>query len=397
MTSPLFMSGTARGGTNLTTMMLSVHPGVSLSQDPFLPLFKSLRNAMVKHRMKTQPADFDPESPLDEYYFFDHKLEILKLIQGGSLDIPFSGSELSSLLESLAKRMALSSPLLIPYLSELRGDTYLDLFKAALRIVRLGRKSPDVKWLGFNDNWTAEFFPALARSFPEARFVLILRDMRASIASNRMAADPKVRPLILSFARHWRKQLALAHHYQKMKLFQDRFHMVTYEQLVAHPQLTAQKMCDFLQIDFSPDMLDTNNFVGPNGKSWVPNSNIDPQAPKTGIYQSSVDQWKTKLPLDVIRQIEFTAGPDLEFSGYKLTEEIEKSDFYESVYRCLSRDDQECEGWRTDNSDPTVDFALELLRKHCLKHPTTDNRLIEHCFLYPEIYESLLNRKGLLP
>ena len=68
--NPLFISGTSRGGTNLAIMMLSVNPKVSLSQDPFLSLYKSFSNSVfLENGLKIK----DLESPIDEYYYFRKK------------------------------------------------------------------------------------------------------------------------------------------------------------------------------------------------------------------------------------------------------------------------------------------------------------------------------------
>ena len=86
MTTPLFASGTARGGTNLMTMMLSVHPQISLSQDPYIPLFRSFRNAIVSASADAGLLEgFDPEGPLDEYYYFDQKLAVMRMVQDADL------------------------------------------------------------------------------------------------------------------------------------------------------------------------------------------------------------------------------------------------------------------------------------------------------------------------
>ena len=45
MAAPLFVTGTARSGTNLVARMLDAHPEVSVACDPYFPLFHSLRNA----------------------------------------------------------------------------------------------------------------------------------------------------------------------------------------------------------------------------------------------------------------------------------------------------------------------------------------------------------------
>ena len=88
-TNPLFISGTSRGGTNLAIMMLSVNSDVSLSQDPFLALYKSFYNAVLKlNGIKIK----DLNSPLDEYYYFKEKIKLMNFVQNSDLHVPFNKS-----------------------------------------------------------------------------------------------------------------------------------------------------------------------------------------------------------------------------------------------------------------------------------------------------------------
>ena len=135
--NPLFISGTSRGGTNLAIMMLSVNPKVSLSQDPFLSLYKSFSNSVfLENGLKIK----DLESPIDEYYYFRKKIKKMKFIQNSDLNMSFNNKNLENLKKVLADRMKLSSPLLIPHLNHLNGKNYKALFDSALTIVKKGRK-----------------------------------------------------------------------------------------------------------------------------------------------------------------------------------------------------------------------------------------------------------------
>ena len=397
MPTPLFASGTARGGTNLVTLILSVHPEISLSQDPYLPLFRSLRNSIVASSGEALAlAGFDPDGPLDEYYYSENRLAVMRLVQAADLDLPFDPAELPRLKRLLESRASLSSPLLVPHIGLLQGDTYKALFESAIEIVGIGRQTPDVAWPGWIDNWTVEFFPAMARRFPEARFIIIIRDVRSSIASQLRLTDLTRVALPMSFVRCWRKQIALALHYREMELFRDRLHILTYEQLVRYPEQKTREMCEFVGVEYSPDMVDSTKFVGPDGGPWIPNSNYS-DTPQQGIYHDSIDRWKKALPREVIRLIEFVAGPDLEMAGYALSEPQDSGGLDWDAYDRHVQDRLRYQGWRTDNGNPEIDFGLELLRRYCLEHQPEDPSLIERCFLFPEAYQNLAEGSPLFP
>jgi sulfotransferase family protein len=390
----LFLSGTARGGTNLITMLLSVHPDIQLAQDPYLPLFKSFRNTVIRNSNKTELENFDPKMPLDEYYYLNSRLTVMKLIQNSDLCTSLDKSERSELLKSLKDRMKLSSPLLIPFIDELQGENYKELFESAVKIVGKVRSDKKTEWLGFNDNWAVEFFTPLARRFPNARFVIIVRDVRSSIASHLRVDDPMRKSLPLSFVRCWRKQIAFAKHFEQMKLFDGRLHVISYEQVVKDPEKYTKMLCEFLEIEFVSDMLNTSNFVGPNGENWIPNSNF--KVPQQGIYQDSIDRWKKSLAAEMINLIEFVAGPDLKLAGYELKNLDSSETSIWDAYRQHVQDSDKCQGWRTDNLNSEIDFGFELLRQYCLKERVNNQDLIEKCFLFPEVYDSLCGEQNIL-
>ena len=87
MNNPLFLCGPACSGTNLVKAILGVHPEINLESEPYLPLFRSLRNAIVSRSNNFVFQSFDPKSPFNEYYFFDERLAIMDLIQSSDLDI----------------------------------------------------------------------------------------------------------------------------------------------------------------------------------------------------------------------------------------------------------------------------------------------------------------------
>ena len=262
----------------------------------------------------------------------------------------------------------------------------------------MASNNKDVKWNGWLDSWIEEFFPLLARDFPKARFVLIFRDPRAVIASSRRSfskIESILEPLTLSYLRCYRKQVAFTQYFQGMKLFNNRLIVVRYEDIVENPEPETRRLCDFLEVDFLPKMLDTSNFkgLGKNTDNWEPNLHwVD--VPEEGIYKDSLYRWKNELPSDLINFIEFIVGLDAEYLGYKPTKSIKKYQHLDSaIYQLHKEEHLKCKGWRTDNKNPDIDLSLEILRHECLSEKINDHHLIRRCFLFPEIYEKLLQNK----
>ena len=395
MRGPLFSAGTARGGTNLLTYLLSVNPQVSVACDPFLPLFRSLRNAILRHRADSElQQTVDPVSPLGEYYFNPDGIRVMECIQESDLDIPVDPSETPALLDALGRRTALTCPYLRPHLLTLHGRTYAELFRCALQILETARHARDRAWVGFNENWAVEFFAPLARTFPTARFLIIVRDPRAAIASNRRVPDPSLIAHTPSFARHWRKLVAFAVHFQSDPLFAGRLCVVTYEQLVLHPAQTARRLCEFLDVEYDPAMLQTSRYVDlATGVMWNGNSNYE--ATTVAFDPQRIDRWRRFLDEGAGKAIEFLCDPDLRLFGYQAVHDTTAAD--PAVLQFFQEEHRAPRHWRTDSQDPEQEFANELLRKSVLAAPErlTDADAIRRTCLFEDVYDRLTQQKVL--
>ena len=108
MPRPLFVLGIARSGTNLLARMLDRHPQVCVALDPLMPVFRSLRNAVI---LSTLPAadrkGFTPESPFQDFYFDPAGPAMLDALLDGDAGLPLPPDELARLQQAVPERAAL--------------------------------------------------------------------------------------------------------------------------------------------------------------------------------------------------------------------------------------------------------------------------------------------------
>lgn len=380
----LFTSGTARGGTNLRAQMLSVHRDICLASDPFLPLFRELRNTIIEHTQDTEvKAALDRNSPLDDYYFSPVKLRMMKYVQESDLDLSFDNERWTALEQSLVKRTSLASADLVPYLKLLPGLSFREVFKHAVHIIKKARHAERCKWVGFNDNWSVEFFAPLARAFPDARFMIHVRDPRGAIDGALHAeSDPLKIPHLISFAKHWRKYVAFMVQYCRNPLFEKRLLVTSYEPIVIKTEEHVKEMTDFLGVEFDAAMLDTANFRLATGDDWPVSWDI---------YQASIEMWKTRLPEYVIEVIEFICDPEMRLLGYSPVKYTPGSRLSDDAIAFILKDARECVGWRTDFRQAEKDIGVELFRKNLLntREIEVEDEIIERCFLFRELYNSV--------
>ena len=386
--SLLFCTGVARSGSNLLCRMLSAHSQVMVPADPYMPLFRSLRGAIVADRASAGAPWFDPQAPFHDYYFVPEHLGLLDWIQEANLDLPFR-EEPTAFLERCRARMSLEAADLVPLLPSLPGDTYRRVFDNALEIIASGRKVPGARWLGFKELWTVEFCAPLLRSKPDAKFIAILRDPRATVASMLAftESDPTQVAHVLSYARHWRKYVALVEKYRTDPAFEGRFLVTTYERLAGAPEATARELCRFLEIDYQPAMLDADSYFDHStGKTWRGNSSFT--GVKRGIDKARIDQWKTVLDSRVARMVDFVCGPEMKIAGYEPSGEAGP---HPSILEYLAETNDQPVNWRSDFRDPVRDYGSELVRHSVLamgERAPAD--LVRRCFLFEQTFRSAI-------
>ena len=164
------------------------------------------------------------------------------------------------------------------------------------------------------------FTKRMARIFPEARFVCIVRDYRDNFVSLKNLEEIKLEApvLTLQIAR-WRyiTRLFLA---CKSK-FPDRFHIIRYEDLVTKPEESLRAVCAFLELPYVAEVFEyyrkkdellktfPNPVIGKIHKSLM-----DP------INTGRMDLWKTRLTAEEIRTADQLAGKTADLMGYERQE-----------------------------------------------------------------------------
>ena len=375
----LFTSGTARGGTNFRTLLLNGHPAIQMSLDPFIPLFRFYRDSLLKSVGAFHLLEHLPSRVLDDYYFSTTKTQILKAVQGADPDIAFDMSQWETLKAAIASRMKLASVNLVPHLDRLPAATFREVFlNTSVLVGEVG--DADVVWAGFNDNWTTEFFPLVARLIPEARFMLHLRDPRAVVHSSEFAEpDPRKRPTVLSFARHLRKYLAFAAVLPSYPDLRGRLLVTYYESFLKNLEVEVRRMTEFLGVPFQAEMLDISGFRKADGSPW---------ASDWTIYRTSADIWRREMPREMSELTEFVCDPEMRLHGYGPEFYDEAAGLSEAAFAYARRNARDCLGWRTDFDEIERTVGNELYRRRLLRTgDTLAPDEIERCFLFTEVYK----------
>ena len=312
------------------------------------------------------------------------------MLKGGK---DFNSKDLikSEVINDIKKRSGSSYPLLVNNLNKLKGDSYKKLFDSALSLLNNTYGLGSSVWVGFNENWAIELFPTLAMMYPKAKFLIIYRDPRASIASALKQKDVKKKIQVYSFACGWRKNIAFMLQYQSNKLFKDRLIICKYENFVKRPDQELKKILYHLNIEYLPEMLDPQCFKDGEGKTWKGNSYIHKIKPK-GIYKDSINAWKNNLEPRIVKSIEFITWAELKLLGYE-TYYSDKLFLDKEALNFFYEDANVESSWKSSKLSLDQRIGMELFRSQILKSCITNLSInkIKKYFLFTEAFHYLHN------
>jgi hypothetical protein len=373
--------------------MLIASGSAQIAIHAFLPWFKSLRNAMVRHSGNgALVQSFDPNSPFSDGYFDKRQQDLLGLLHAGSLDVDFEGAEWPELSDRLITRARHDAAYLCPSMSELAGaTTYREMMDRILRAV-IESDATGMRRPGLIDTWIIDMLPALARAYPDALFLVVLRDPRAIIASTLrfLSVDPTQVGHILSIVRQWRKFVTLSCVFRKDPPLAQRVLVVRYEDQVAEIEQFARRVCDFLDLRFVPEMAAFSNYQNPSQpQPWHGNSAFEKKMDR--IDAKPTLRWRNTLPTSVIKLIEFACGDDMMACGYEPLHAFEELSNDAELLTCLIQDCRRDCGWRTDSQDPQVDYGREAFRRMLprLHIEAPDAGVVRHAYLDERYFSSL--------
>ena len=379
----LYTAGTARGGTNYRTLILNNHSNISMSIDPLIPLFHFYKKSLLINNGNVDMLSNDFVNVLDDYFFDNKRIQIMKAVQKSEPDIPFDMQHWGNLKEKIKSRMSLASSNLIPHLEKIPAPTFQQVFQNIIDLLSSVSKKKNLQWVGFNDNWTVEFFPLVAKLFPNAKFIIHLRDPRAVVCSSEFAEpDPMKRPTIMSFSRHLRKYYAFTEFFLNNPILKNRLLVTYYEPFVNNPEKETRKVLDFIDLEYEPNMINVNLFRKATGEKWGTNKKI---------YKESVKIWESQMPKEMAELVEFICSPDMQIHGYKPLYYDDVKGLSNKAYDFALNNFNNCLGWRTDFNEFSKTMGCELNRKKIIKSNKLTEKLIEENFLFSEYYLKLKN------
>lgn len=393
-TEYVFITGMFRSGTTLLGRMLNAHKNIAIASDPCMPLFKNFKSQIAAGIGQK----IDLGMPLDDYYFSKDKLELKESIETAYFDLDFK-NDFTELKKQIVSHGSPFCPKLTENIEKINGKTYTDLLQSVLSLTREQYGDENTSIVGFKDVWTDEFIRPLSKSFPNMKFIQILRDPRA-VASSKNSREAKYPWSFL--ARQWRKLAAYAWNYQNDKSLREKVLLVYYENLIRKPERSAKKICSFLNLEYDEKMVDPNSYVNGEGNSWKQNTSYGQG--ETKFNEKSIDKWKNVLNNDETKLIELLCQFEMKLHGYEYNEcyeeipnefifgapLIEQENLADWIKELIKND--KISSVFDDRLSSVIEMKKETIRYSLInnmKNSTIDSELVRGCFLFNDIYGRL--------
>ena len=263
MTAPFFIVASARSGTTFLRLTLNAHPEIAVP----------------------------PESRfVTEFY------------SGEEIDV----AEYMTMLEQHERfKMWVLDPAVVrEEIGPLVRAPYVDVVRATYRAFA---KAHGKTYWGDKTPRYIENIPLLARLFPDARFIHIVRDGRnVALSYSHVNFGPKN---VARAADLWARRVSLGIK-DGRALGAERYLEVRNEDLASNPRGEIERVCKFLGIDPHEKMFDPAERA--KGEVEKKTHNHTPEA----AGRSAMSQWATDMKPGDIEVFESIAGPVLEELGY---------------------------------------------------------------------------------
>jgi hypothetical protein len=163
-----------------------------------------------------------------------------------------------------------------------------------------------IRLIGDKNHGYTIYTHRLKKLFPDAKFVYILRDYRDTYQSvkNVDFELPVVSVVVYKWKYFYKKAL------QASKKYPESFYFIRYEDLVTDPVANFRKICEFLNIDFVPEVFDFYKMKGKAEEKYP--ADILQKHHKSlfnPVNTSRIGLWEKSMSKRQIRIADYAAGP----------------------------------------------------------------------------------------
>jgi Sulfotransferase family len=280
--NPIFIIGTERSGTNLLRLILNTHPNIAVPHPPhivklFTPLVPLYGNLSSDRNFRALISDVCRMVELHTYPW-EMKLDRERVF-----------------------REAAARELICIYFA--LYDQYLE---------HTGKK----RWC-CKSTFMIDHVADILRFHPYARFIFMVRDGRDVAVSAKSSIFNHYH--VFYSARRWQREQRLGLEWLR-KLPPEQIMLLRYEELLAAPEATVQRLCAFLGEEFDEQMLEYHRLSEAKKSGSLSISWENTAKP---VISGNSGKFRNQLTGQEILQFEAIAGDELQELGYQLVNPTE--------------------------------------------------------------------------
>lgn len=281
---PIFLLASERSGSNLIRVIFGSHPDVSAPPpihllDTFIPLLPAYNNLKEDHNFKALCED------------------VVKEIEThiGIWSAEFDPQEIYE---------------------QVKNRSFAGIYDFIYKKEVEANKS---KRVFIKDNHSFDYFYYLIKAFPNAKFVYLVRDGRDFAVS--YFSIPAMFESLPTIAKMWSEQQRTCLSLVTRMKDEGKIFPLHYEDLISEPEYYIKQMCEFVNLEFSPEMLNfhkrkKNIKDSKSAKAW--RKLAEP------VDKKNYGKYKNKLSDRQVKTFESHAYRELIQCGYPLENDVEK-------------------------------------------------------------------------
>lgn len=177
--------------------------------------------------------------------------------------------------------------------------------------------------------------PRITKALPEARFIHLIRDGRdVALSQRERVIDDSAVPMA-AMGERWSRRIAAARE-GAAEIPGGSYLELRYEDLVADPEATLRRICEFIDLDFDPAMLDYHR----RASERLAEMDRDLDNPDNGLVRTGTNRmaahaltseppttnrsgrWRSEMSAEELAEFEAAAGPMLADLGYQLSTDL---------------------------------------------------------------------------
>jgi len=296
--SPIFITGIYRSGSTLLTRVLDAHPELAVTYE-------------TVHFMRFCYQRYNPLTDDNIQQLLSHVNKRIYKRHG----LSFNPDVVMDMLNNEQR---------INY-----GIIYDSLMKTLLLLNTNARRWGEKTLVAWRE------IPDFLEMFPEGKVILTIRDPRAVLCSfKKFTHEPDPNYLDSIFA--YLDLLDTIFEYQK-NLSENSFFVYKYEDFLDNPIRYCKIICDFLQIEFTPLMLDFNQYKDRQGNNWKGNSAFVNNV--NMISTSFKDLWKEKILPEDLLLLESILNDKMLRIGYSISNNRQGSEVFYKIFDKIKKSD----------------------------------------------------------